>query len=297
MQETYPPALHITYYTDPLDAWSWAFEPVWRRLRWEFGGAIGWRYRMTGLIADWQRFDDPLNAVSRPAQMGPYWLQVRHTTGMPLDELVWVEDPPGSSYPAALAVKAAERQGAAAGEAYLRRVRRAALLEGRNVACRDVLAALAADLATRLDPAAWNAGRFCDDLDGDAARDAFREDLKDAGYRGVGRAPTLILRRPDGRASMIVGYRPYPALMEAVRYLAPDLAPAQAGADPVAYVNYWGDALAGEVALAASLSEAEARAALDAAVDARRLVRTETRPGAVYVPSPGVGETLQKTWP
>lgn len=290
MPEDQGAALHITYYTDPLDAWSWAFEPAWRRLRAEYGGAgagqIAWRYCMTGLVADWQRFDDPLNAVSRPAQMGPYWLQVRHTTGMPLDELLWVEDPPASSYPACLAVKAAELQGPAAGEAYLRRVRQAGMLERRNVARPEVLVAIAKELAAAESTVEWDAERFCHDLDGDAPREAFREDLRDASYREIGRSPTLILRGAEGRATMVVGYRPYPALLEAVRYLVPGLAPiSREPLNAVDYVRRGGDAPAAEVALALGLGQADAAAELEAAVVAGRLAARSAGRTTVYTPA------------
>lgn len=286
MQEGFSGQLDVTYYTDPLDVWSWAFEPVWRRLRAEFGAQISWRYKMTGMIADWQRFDDPLNAVSRPAQMGPYWLQVRHMTAMPLDELLWVEDAPASSYPACLAVKAAELQGAAAAEAYLRRARRAGLLERRNVARGETLIALAREMAEAGDVAEWDAARFCEDLEGEAAREAFRDDLKDVSYRGIGRSPTLILRRGDGKASMVVGYRPYPLLLEAARYLSPQLQPVARVDSAVAYAEEWGETLAAEAAIATGRSEAEATAELEAAVASGQLRKVAFRVGALYVATP-----------
>ena len=85
---------------DPLCCWSWALEPQWRRLRYEYGRQIRWRYRMAGMIAGWDGYDDPLMSLSRSAQMGPVWLQARHLSGMPTKDQVWTEDPPSSSYPA-----------------------------------------------------------------------------------------------------------------------------------------------------------------------------------------------------
>ena len=158
------PVLQITYYTDPLCVWSWAFEPQWRRLRYEFGDQLRWRYRMGGLIRDWRTFSDPLNDISRPVQMGPLWSQARHTSGMPINDRIWFDDPPTSSYPACLAVKAAELQSQGAGERYLRRVREAVMLEGRNVTKRDVLLMLAVDLAH--EDEAFDAERFVRDLNG-----------------------------------------------------------------------------------------------------------------------------------
>lgn len=242
-----PSRVTITVYTDPLCVWSWASEGPWRRLRYEFAGQIAWRSVMAGLIPSWEQFDDPLNAVSHPAQMGPLWLQARHMTGAPVAERIWALDPPASSYPACIAVKAAETQGAAAGEAYLRRAREAAMLEGRNIGRREVLLALADELGDRglLDPA-----RFGEALGGPAALEAFREDLRDVRYRDLGRFPTLIMRREDGPALLLVGYRPYPALRAALAHLAPELRPGRAAADARAYAAHWGGVTDYEIAVA-----------------------------------------------
>jgi hypothetical protein len=70
------------------------------------------------MIADWESSSDPLNSVSRPLQMGPIWREARHLSGAPLDDRIWALDPPASSYPACLAVKAAELQSAAAADLY-----------------------------------------------------------------------------------------------------------------------------------------------------------------------------------
>ena len=78
-------AVELVYYTDPLCCWSWAQEPQWRLLLYAFAGRLAWRYRMGGMISGWDRYDDPVNAVHRPAQMGPVWMQAQHTSGMPID--------------------------------------------------------------------------------------------------------------------------------------------------------------------------------------------------------------------
>ena len=266
-----PPAttVHVQYYTDPLCSWSWALEPQWRRLRYELGDQLTWEYRMGGMIADWQSFSDPMNVISRPIQLGPQWFQVRVLSGMALDDRIWLDDPPASSYPAGVAFHAAARQGPAAAEAYLRRLREAVMLDRRNIARPDVLTALAAELAA--DDPAFDAERFAADLTSAAALAAFTDDLKEAGFRGIGRFPTLVLRTPDGDGRIIVGYRPYPALRAALADLAPAVAPGRRAADPVAYVGHWGGITAREVAEALEQEPAVVAAMLDAAVDAGRL--------------------------
>ena len=226
--------VEVTYYTDPLCCWSWAFEPQWRRLRYEYGGRLGWHYRMGGLLPGWDRYSDPLNDVSRPAHMGPLWLQAHHISGQPIDARIWVEDPPASSFPSCLAVKAAGFQSDAAAEHYLRRLREAVMLERRNIARPGVLHEIAHELA-EADPHGFDAVRFAEDLSGKAARDAFREDLRDVQYRGIGRFPTLTLRGQAGGGVMIVGYRPYDALRDALGQVAPGLSPSREAPEPAAY--------------------------------------------------------------
>jgi putative protein-disulfide isomerase len=254
------PDIEVTYFTDPLCSWSWAFEAIWRRLRYEFAERIAWRYALGGMIPDWQSFNDPLHSVHRPAQMGPSWYEVRHLTGMPIDEMIWVEDPPASSYPACVAVKAAGLQGADVEEACLRRLREAVLLERRNVAKREVLTELFDGLA------GGDGGRFRRDVVGGEALEAFREDLKDAGYRNIGRFPAFVLKGAAGRAVLLMGYRPYPVFREAMAAVAPDLAPSRTAIDPVAYALHWGSITAAEVAEAVGRPADEVVHHLDGAV-------------------------------
>jgi putative protein-disulfide isomerase len=253
-----PPAgvapVEIAYHTDPLCCWSWAFEPQWRRLRYEYGEHLAWRYRMAGMIAGWEGYHDPINAVSRPAQMGPLWMQARHLSGMPIDDRIWIEDPPSSSYPACLAVKAAEVQSALAGERLLRRLREAVMVERRNVARREVILAVADELA-RDAPDLIDPERFRRDLDGRAALDALREDVKELRYLGIGRFPALTLRGPRGPGVIIVGHRPYDSLLAALARVAPDIEPTRRAESRAEYEAYWGRSTAREVDEAMSATQ------------------------------------------
>lgn len=207
--------------------------------------------------------------------MGPSWKEVHHLSGMPIDELIWLVDPPQSSYPASVAVKAAELQGTAAGEAYLRRLREAVMLERRNIGRREVLLALAGELAD------LDSVRFRRDLDGEEALNAFREDIKDARFRGIARFPTLLLRIPDGHGVIQVGYRPYPALRAALARIAPDLSPLRQAEDPAAYAAHWQGVTAREAAESLGVTTEAVEPALADAVAAGTL----TRRGWIYAPA------------
>lgn len=233
------PLIEITYYTDPLCPWSWGFEPQWRRLRYEYEGKIGWRYRMGGMIASWQNYSDPLNDITRPLQMGPLCRQVKHVTGMPVHDFVWVENPPTSSFPACVAVKAAELQSRDVAEQYLRKVREAVMLECRNVARKEVLSELAERLSNE-GQVDLDVERFKRDLKGEQALEMFREDLREAARLDIGRFPTLTLQTAERQPLMIVGYRPYEVLLEAVRELEPRLTPSRGIGEAKTYSTYWG---------------------------------------------------------
>jgi putative protein-disulfide isomerase len=240
------PCVAITYFTDPLCCWSWAFEPQWRRLRFAFAGRLAWRIRMGGMIENWTRFSDPANAVFRPAQMGPVWLDAGRASGMSADPRIWVNDPPASSWPAGLAVKAAELQSAGAADLLLRRLREAVMAEGRNIARREVILAVAEEAAAAR-PDLLDLERFRQELDGADARAAFLDDVKETRFRGITHFPLLAIGAGDAAPVVLAGRQSYPALLQAVLSVAPDLGPERRPESPAAYQTYWGRVTAREI--------------------------------------------------
>ena len=232
--------VEITYYTDPLCCWSWAFEPQWRKLRFDFSGKIKWRYRMCGMLQNWESFTDPMNSVSRPLQMGPVWMEAKHISGMPMADTVWVHDPPGSSYPSCVAVKCAGLQSPEAEEWYLRRVREALMLHGKNIAKQEVLLEVGKTLAAEK-PDLLDGNRFRCDLQNGAGNEAFRQDLEKARFHQIGRYPTLTIQKPGQPGVILTGYRPYPVLLDALRQVAPNIEPTQQDSSPREFKAYWGE--------------------------------------------------------
>ena len=194
---------------------------------------------MGGLLPDWNTFNDPLNSVSRPQQMGPLWMEAKHISGMPIQHSVWVENPPKSSFPACIAVKCATLQSADATEAYLRRCREAVMLDGKNIAEQQVLLGIANELA-RERPQLLDAERFQKDWKTGAGKETFREDLQAVKLHNFGRFPTLTIQQPGKPGVVIVGYRPYEVLLEALKQVAPKMKPTQKASEPEEYRNYWG---------------------------------------------------------
>lgn len=239
-------SVEIQFYTDPLCCWSWAFEPQWRRLRYEYSGKIKWRYRMAGLLPNWQTYQDPLNSVAKPIQMGPVWMEAKHLSGMPMEDKVWYNDPPASSYPACISVKCAGLQSPAAAEMYLRRLREAIMLHGRNIAKTEVLLEVAQALSQEKEEL-LDYSLFAKELNGEAARKAFEEDLMQVRYQRITRYPALTISKPNQSGLLIVGYRPYEALVEILKRVAPELEPGRQLEDAADYHKFWGGATDREV--------------------------------------------------
>lgn len=229
--------VEITYYTDPLCCWSWGFEPQWRKLRYEYEGSLHWRYVMTGLLPSWKNFHDGLNAVSRPAQMGPVWMEALHLTGMSIDTSIWIKDPPASSYPACMAVKAAALQSTRAEEVFLRRLREAVMLENKNIADGEVLRAIAEEVATVL-PQSFDAQQFQKHMSGETLLQAFRKDLDETKAQRINRYPTLLFRKQGYATLMITGHRPYPVLQDILAKF--EVLPIRNALSKEEYVQYWG---------------------------------------------------------
>ncbi len=184
--------------------------PEWDRLRIECGTAVKVQYKMGGLLPSWKHYQDAAHSITRPAQMGPEWMQAAHLSGVPINSRIWITDPPASSYPACIAVKSAQLQSEAYGEKLLRLLRQAVMLEGRNIARNDVLMDAAWLLHDEYHD--FNLFRFRDDLMGVAGKEALKKDLQDAKYLGITRFPTLVVRRNDRSTVMLAGYQTYASL-------------------------------------------------------------------------------------
>ena len=230
-------SVEIVYYTDPLCCWSWALEPQWRKLRYEYEGVFTWKYRMAGMIPDWNSYNDPLNSVTRPQHMGPLWMEAEQVSGMPINSRIWVDDPPQSSVPACVAVKCATLQSTAIGEAYLRKLREAVMIYGKNIGKKETLWEQAKELA--LEMAIFDYDLFVKAYSSDLCIAAFKEDIASVRYYAIQRFPTLVLSGENKRSVMISGYKPYEALVEALKQVVPDLSPTRKANGIQDYKDYW----------------------------------------------------------
>jgi predicted DsbA family dithiol-disulfide isomerase len=123
--------LRVAEYTDPACPWAWGSEPKFRWLRGVLAqagpGVVAWR-PVFGIL-----FDEGEAPAPDPAAEAAWYLEevreISGHTGAPCPpRLEWVS---ATSWPASLAAKAAEQQGAQVAEAVLQRLRETTFLDGR----------------------------------------------------------------------------------------------------------------------------------------------------------------------
>ncbi|MGZ5135464.1 MAG: DsbA family oxidoreductase, partial [Flavitalea sp.] len=158
---------------------------------------------------------------------------------------LWMKDPPASSYPACIAVKCAEAQSLQIGDTYLRMLREAVMIDGKNISKQTVLI----DIANELSKADHNfdLDAFKEDLKNEKGLEAFRNDMQQVRYHNINRFPTLILRRPQQSSMLITGYRPYIVLIEALKKISPNLRPLQIAETEEQYASHWTSILPREI--------------------------------------------------
>jgi predicted DsbA family dithiol-disulfide isomerase len=161
----YVTQVNVNCFTDPVCPWSWALEPALRRLLEEFAGSLRITYVMCGMVREWEEGEN-----GSAAKLLPSTLEAQSRSGMPADARQWLEEPPRSSHPACIAVKAAAEQGDPA--PYLRRLRVGFMCRRQRLDTADALMAAARGIAD------LDQKRFEIDLRSHAALEAFGADLE-----------------------------------------------------------------------------------------------------------------------
>jgi Thioredoxin len=205
------------YYTDPMCPWSWALEPVLRKLSVEFAGGLEVSYVMCGMARE----------VGDGGRIVSEMLEASAESGMPVDARLWLAAPPRSSYPACLAVRAAAEQ--VDPTPYLRRLREGLLCRRRKLDTADALIE-EARAVPGLDVDRLRLG-----LGSHAILEAFGADLDRCGavppeHYSPGservKLPSLEFRGADGSVHGVYGPADYATIRSAA--LAAGASPAQA---------------------------------------------------------------------
>lgn len=229
----------VTYFTDPYCPWSWAAEPLLRRLAVEFAEDAQITYVIGGMA---QALEDRVAFASD-------WLNAGAASGMPVDPRGLLDDPPAATHPAGLAVKAVAEQGDPG--PFLRRLREAIMVDRGRMDRGDALLAVARETvpAPRLDVLriAFGSNAIVEALGADLER------ARTAGAGGLGvPLPSLHLRGADGVLHSVEGAQPYERVREAM--VLAGAAPATTAAPSVeAALRRFGSMATPEIAAACAL--------------------------------------------
>ena len=187
-------ALTDLYYVhDPMCSWSYAFAPVWGRVREAVGKVVTIRTMLGGLAPD---TDTPMPAEMR-AKIQSTWQRIEEVVpGTAFNYDFWSRcQPRRSTYPACRAVIAARAQGAEHEHAMVAAIQRAYYREAKNPSLVQTLTALAAELG--LDTALFRVT-----LASEACERALQAEIGRSLSLGVRGFPTLML--VSGRTGMAV---------------------------------------------------------------------------------------------
>lgn len=249
-------AVSVCYLTDPACPWSWSIEPAVRRLMVEFGDGLSWTFVMAGLARD---FAAPPSGEGWGPLVGT-WLDASDSSEMPVDPRLWLEGPLSSSYPACMAVKAAQQQAIDGGYKYLRALREGILCFRRKLDHGEALVQEARGVSL-------DAARFRVDLGSHATVEAFGADLEIAGtwptdgHQSRGSAlgpggerliPSLRFVAADSSEMTLTGIHPYSSYRQAAE-TAGARRQSASSLSPVECVEHFGRAAAAEVAAVCGL--------------------------------------------
>lgn len=109
--------VEILAFIDPLCAECWGLEPLMKKFFLEYHDYFTFRFILTT-----KHDTENCCQFNQARKIAEEWDKYAHLTGMCCDSDVWFENPP-SPYAVALSIKAAEFQGKAAGNRFLRRIR------------------------------------------------------------------------------------------------------------------------------------------------------------------------------
>lgn len=205
--------VHLLYFTDPVCSTCWTIQPQLRKLRVEYADYLELEYCMGGPLPSWINFNR--GVIKTKIDAFNYWKSLADSYDMPVNPEVWEKDPIASSYPPAIAFKAAQMQDMDKAVIFLRRLSELLFLKGINIAKKDVL--LEEAYQAGLDIARMNR-----DLK-EKAEKLFEEDLKLSIELSVEAFPTFIFTDRNDKTIRLKGYQNYETLENVMHTLIPDV--------------------------------------------------------------------------
>jgi 2-polyprenyl-6-methoxyphenol hydroxylase-like FAD-dependent oxidoreductase/predicted DsbA family dithiol-disulfide isomerase len=205
--------VHLLYFTDPVCSTCWTIQPQLRKLKMEYEDFLEIEYCMGGLLPSWATYNKGKIKSSEDAYN--YWVSLSGAYDMPVNPDVWQSDPLASSYPPAIAFKAAQMQDTDKAVIFLRRLSELLFLEGVNITDRDLILDEAYE-------AGLDVARLKRDLV-EKAEKLFEEDLKLVSELSIEVLPTFIFTDRFDKSVVLKGFQNYEAFEEVMKTFIPGL--------------------------------------------------------------------------
>lgn len=262
----------IIYFTDPICSSCWGIEPHLRKLKLEYGDYFDLEYRMGGLLADWSSYQG--KDVRKPEDVATHWDHAGRHYDMPIDGDIWLEDPLHSSYPAAIAFKAAQLQNARKANAFYRRIKEMVFMEKKNTTRIEHLKTAA--VQTGLNPAQLES-----DMQGAAVED-FENDVKLARSFGIKGFPSILFSDANQQSYLLYGVKPYEELEEAMLKWNPAAVKKSINTNYLNLFNCYPTMTTKEYAVFTNKNKAEAETFLNQLFELDRLNRFKSKSGYLW---------------
>ena len=191
---TSEPVIEIVHFADPFCWWSWGLEPVLQHLKEVYGDQIKVMYRMGGMadkISEWRKAYDVVDDKSLKS-----WISDSISiTAVPVDLDFVLKSKAKSSWPACVAVKAAELQNKELVGKFFRRLMEAIQLKAKNVSDAEVYLSVAKEIG--LDPT-----QMSKDINSGRAGKLFEKDREEM---NVNFMTLALINRRNGKSKVIEG--------------------------------------------------------------------------------------------
>ena len=264
--------IRVIYFTDPICSSCWGIEPQLKKLKLEYGHHLDLEYRMGGLLKSWDSYGG--RDVNGPESVAKHWDEAGAYYEMPLDGDLWLEDPLHSSYPPAIAFKAAQLQGAEKAGKFLRRIKEMVFLEKKNITRWPHLA----DAAVY---AGLDVAKFKTDFDGHAVQ-FFEQDLDLARQLGVRGFPSIFFTDEDNNRFLVYGSRSYEHYETALLKLYPDVVKQQYDQSWENLFKQYPTLTTREFAVLANRSTEQATELMERLAREEKILRQGTRNGVLW---------------
>jgi len=257
------------YFTDPLCLACWGAEPLFGKLKLEYGHALEIEYRMGGLLPNWKSMGG-----IKPQRLAAHIEKIAQHFDMPMDGKVWGQDPPHSSFPPSIAFKAAEMQDAPLAITFLRRLREKFFVQGKNIAKWEYIVETASEIGLDTDRLSHDyAGKAGESLDADMAL------ARQLGVKGF---PTVIFISRAGEQETVQGAQPYHVFERAISDVFPPASKQPVSTDWHSLFDALRSLATKEYAILANRSMAEASAELRALAEEGKIRRHTARAGDLW---------------